>query len=65
MDAHAVCTDWEDNIYIADQQNNIISIFDKDDKFIQQISVFKPLALCLTRGKIIVASGDSVGIYSN
>lgn len=61
-----ICIDRDDNVYVADYGNHRISIFDIWGVAIQQIPIFKPLAVCLSNERLIVTSDDdSVGIFSH
>lgn len=63
---NGICTDWEDNIFVADEYNNRISIFDPSGVPIQQMFFPGPLDLCMSGNRLVVTSKDNlVGIFSN
>lgn len=61
-----ICVDWENNIFVADQLNDRISVFTPEGIPIQQISFFRPSNLCFMKRKMIVLSENgTIGVFSN
>ena len=60
---HAIASDAEDNIYVADRGNNRIQVYDTDLNFKRSITgVGAPWALCVTNSKPeVMFSGDGTG----
>ena len=59
---HSIAVDAQDHVYVGDRENQRIQVFDKDGRFLRQITgVGSPWAICITPGPHqVLYSSDSV-----
>ena len=62
-----ICVDYQDNLFVADQMNDRICVFDPKSNSIQKIPCSKPRDMCLMKNRLVVVTSldDRIDIFSN